>query len=218
MKTTIKKLFALLLLVNFTNKSQIFAQAFEKEKNYVSAGYGINGLNAFLSSIKSSYSTYDNYKLSSFGPLVLNYERGIKDRFGVGLHIDYSTADVTFRTSGTTITYVTGSFGTQIPQYNTTYYNSQLNFSLFSMLLAGYYHYKLKNDKLDLYSGAGIGFVKIGAETKTDDINLNFSFAATGVNYKICSGARYMFTDKIGAYAEIAVGYTFMHGGLVVKL
>ncbi len=211
----IKKLFALLLVLSFASKTPILAQVFEKEKNYVTAGYGLNGINGFYKSLKTSYGSNNDFKVKAFGPLVFNYERGIKDRWGVGLQIDYSKTSISFRPI-----IQEASFDNNFNIiYTNKVYNTEINLSILSAVFSGYYHYKLKNDKLDAYSGFGIGFVKIGMDTKTDQPNFTpIGIGAMGVGYKICSGARYMFTDKIGAYAEIALGYSFLHGGLVIKL
>ena len=81
-----KRIITIALLSIFTFSAN--AQFFEKDINYVNAGYGLGlGYGRLL----NAYQAYEGYKFSGFGPVAVSYERGITDNIGLGVSIGYSS-------------------------------------------------------------------------------------------------------------------------------
>ncbi len=140
---------------------------------------------------------------SPFGPLTLHYEKGISKRISLGLIAAYSKAKSKQLTE---------------PGGNTYHYNIRL----FTMLVNSNFYYILK-PKVQLYSGAGIGFFNLGADGEADlgtgtpeklkDAGSGFAFQLNVI------GVKYYPNGKIGFAAEIGAGYNgILNIGLTYKL
>ena len=81
-----------------------------------------------------------------------------------------------------------------------------------NILLAakGNYHF-YQTDKLDTYAGAMIGYA-------IANVSGGGTFADDGVNFGGQIGARYYFTDSIGAFAELGYGIANLNVGIAFKL
>ena len=172
------------------------AQFFEQDINYVNAGYGLGiGYGRLL----NAYQAYDGYKFSGFGPVALSYERGITDNIGVGLAIGYS------------------SFGATWLQ---TTYDYKYRWTTLSVMARGAYHFNVRNRQFDPYAGVGVGFLKFGYKWESADPNFNEDLynvnLGTPLGYQIFLGARYMFNDNFGAYAELGYGLSVANAGLTL--
>jgi len=178
------------------------AQSFEQGNNYVNVGYGFGlGYGRLL----NAYNAYDGYKFSGFGPAFISYERGVTDNIGVGASVSYSSYGGKWNQDG----------GSQTYAYS-------YRWSTLSILARGYYHFNVSSDKFDPYAGVGLGFLKYGYKwTSTDpgfDEASNSVSLGTPFGYQIFAGARYMFSDKVGGYAEVGYGVSVMNFGLTFKL
>ena len=178
------------------------AQVFEQGSNHVNVGYGFGlGYGRLL----NAYSANQGYKFSGFGPAFLSYERGITDNIGVGASISYS------------------SYGAKwIKDYTVQSYDYSYRWTTLAIMARGAYHFNVSNDKFDPYAGVGLGFMKFGYKWTTEDptfneANNNVSLG-TPFGYQIFAGARYMFSDKIGGYAEVGYGLSVANFGLTFKL
>lgn len=172
------------------------AQFFEQDINYVNAGYGLGiGYGRLL----NAYQAYDGYKFSGFGPVALSYERGITDNIGIGLAIGYS------------------SYGATWLQ---TTYDYKYRWTTLSVMARGAYHFNVRNRQFDPYAGVGVGFLKFGYKWESADPNFNEDLynvnLGTPLGYQIFLGARYMFNDNFGAYAEIGYGLSVANAGLTL--
>jgi len=191
-----KILFSLFL---FLSTQQLNAQAFEQENNFIQAGYGLGlGYGRLL----NAYNAYEGYKFSGFGPVFASYERGITDRFGVGVALSYSSYG-----------------GKWVDGSN---YNYSYRWTTLSIMARGAYHFEMRNDKFDPYLGAGIGFLKYGSKwtynaPSFNEANYNVSLG-TPLGYQIFAGARYMFSDNVGGYVEVGYGLSVANFGLTFKL
>ena len=191
-----KILFSLFL---FLSTQQLNAQAFEQENNFIQAGYGLGlGYGRLL----NAYNAYEGYKFSGFGPVFASYERGITDRFGVGVALSYSSYG-----------------GKWVDGSN---YNYSYRWTTLSIMARGAYHFEMRNDKFDPYLGAGIGFLKYGYKWTSNapsfnEANYNVSLG-TPLGYQIFAGARYMFSDNVGGYVEVGYGLSVANFGLTFKL
>ncbi|TAH24732.1 MAG: hypothetical protein EAZ07_09100 [Cytophagales bacterium] len=91
----------------------------------------------------------------------------------------------------------------------------------------GAYHFNfVKNDKLDLYAGIMLGYnigstkwyfdssISPATQTLLESTN---SASYGGLIYGGFIGARYLFTEKIGAFAELGYSIALFNLGLTVK-
>jgi opacity protein-like surface antigen len=178
---------------------QADAQAFEKENNFVQAGYGIGlGYGRLL----SAYQANSGYKFSGFGPAFVSYERAVTDRFGLGLAVSYSSYG-----------------GKWVDGFN---YDYSYRWSTLSIMARGAYHFEVRNDKFDPYVGVGIGFLRYGYKWTSNDPSFNEAAydvsLGTPLGYQLFAGARYLFSDRVGAYAEVGYGLSVANFGLTFKL
>jgi opacity protein-like surface antigen len=172
------------------------AQFFEKDINYVNAGYGLGlGYGRLL----NAYQTYEGYKFSGFGPVALSYERGITDNIGLGVAIGYSSYGGTWLQTG---------------------YDYNYRWTTLSIMARGAYHFNVRNRQFDPYAGVGIGFLKYNYKWESNDPSFNESAyninIGTPLGYQIFLGARYMFNDNFGAYAELGYGLSVANAGITL--
>lgn len=188
-----------IILLLFASSSIISnAQIFEEGSNHVSVGYGI-GLG--YGRVLNAYQTYDGYKFSGFGPVQIAYEHGITDNIGIGASIGFS------------------SYGGKWLQSN---YDYRYSWKTISVMVRGAYHLDVKNQNLDPYGGVGIGFLKYSYSWTSSDPDFNESnynvSSSSPLGYQLFFGARYHFTDNLGAYAELGYGIALFNAGLTFKL
>lgn len=190
-----KKMFFLALLVTFSYKAN--AQFFERDINYVNLGYGLGlGYGALL----NAYAANDGYKFRGLGPVAMSYERGVTDNIGVGVALGFS------------------SYGANWVQSN---YNYRYRWTTLSIMARGAYHFNVRNRQFDPYAGAGVGFQRFGYNWESSEPGFNES--ATNINfgtplaYQIFLGARYMFNDNFGLYAEVGYGLSVANGGITLS-
>jgi len=165
--------------------------------NFFNVGIG------FVSGEGSLYSNSGG--TSSTGPAFeLSYERAL-GHFGVGLNIAYQSASSSYTDPYTyfnPLTYAESDY--------TNTYTDKLSLLQFCGRVA--YHFSA-GDKFDPYVGVAIGYCSISVTESfsTNDPNSpgdgntqsNSSQSLTGVEFGGFGGARYFFTDHVGAWIEI---------------
>ncbi|MBI3235546.1 MAG: outer membrane beta-barrel protein, partial [Bacteroidetes bacterium] len=174
-----------------------FAQtAFEEKKSYASVGYGYQLLSRkdFFDQNQSA----QNYKSKGFGPLVLKYEYAISEKIGIGASMSYTTASVSWDDLG-------GSNG-----FDTTYRNTY-KFTKYTITPRINFHYG-DNEKLDLYTGFGVGMRRVNNVFSTTDPAGSKETFKQGVpiSLEITTGARFLFTEQIGVFVEVGVSSAFL--------
>lgn len=192
----------LLFIFTFTlcvNEAQ--AQEFSQGDNYLQLGYGFGfGYGRLL----NAYQGYDGYKFSGFGPVGLSLERALTDNIGIGASLSFSTYGATWIQNGVGDSYA---------------YSYRWN--TLAILARGAYHFSVNNDKIDPYIGVGLGFIRYGYNYTSNDPNFNETnnniSLGSPLGYQILGGIRYMFTDKIGGFAEVGYGLAVGNVGLTVK-
>lgn len=163
--------------------------SFNKNVQLLSLGFGFPN---------TLYNGYDYYRLatgtnrSGFGPIMVKYERAIRDEVGIGAIAEFATRrwryDVGFNR------YTDKAVG-------------------FGISLLGYYHFNkfIPIRKLDVYAGLGININHVAY--KNDYTNETDGFVdvwPAGV-----AGARYLFTPKFNAYAELGrTNYSWVNLGI----
>lgn len=212
-----KLLFSMATL--FALSSTSFAQdgeeggAYNQGQSSISVGYG------FLSPFKTLFKLSSLYgsgtgvttKYSSLGPIGLTYEYGVSEKISAGVQVAYGTIkNVTTEKDG---------LGAG-KNYIVTEKLDQL-----SVILRGNYHFG-SSSKFDPYVGLGLGYGNFKYKTTSNDpadndayfdqfynISVPTSFGITGQ-----VGAKYYFSESIGAYAEL--GYlagSFAQVGITAK-
>jgi hypothetical protein len=131
---------------------------------------------------------------SALPPLGVSFEYGLKEKISVGGYLGYASA--TQETFGWKWTYNYVIVGAR-----------------------GSYHFA-GSDKLDPYVGLLVGYnvASVKAEKPSGYTGPDLPAAsAGGVIIGGHLGARYMFTDKIGAFGELGYGIAYLQLGLTTK-
>ncbi|MDB4648894.1 porin family protein [Crocinitomicaceae bacterium] len=130
-----------------------------------------------------------NSSVSNLGPICFSYEYALNDNIGLGVNISYSSTKYDY-----------------VNLYEERY-------TRLGILARGAYHFDILRD-VDLYSGIGVGFLSYNFTNSVyDDYDYNFG---TPFGYSIFAGARYFFSDAIGAYAEVGYGISVINAGIVL--
>jgi hypothetical protein len=90
-------------------------------------------------------------------------------------------------------------------------------YTTFIIAARGTYHFTDLVDKLDLYGGVLLGAKIINDKSYGDIAGVNYSVNSSGVVYDLLAGARYYFTDNIGAMAELGYGIAWFKIGISLK-
>jgi hypothetical protein len=83
------------------------------------------------------------------------------------------------------------------------------------------YHFnellKLDNPKLDVYGGAGLLYRHWKLKYTSESAAYGYKSSGGSVTVDLHAGARYMFNDLIGAYAEVGYGISPLQLGIALK-
>ena len=190
-----KKLFA--FIVVFTTCGALTGihakNPFSKGDRIVNVGIGIG-----------SYYGGSGYT-SSIPPLSVSYEQGIID----GLLDGKASVGV-----GGYMAYTANKWETSIS--NSTY---GYKYSYLIIGARGTFHHQFV-DKLDTYTGLMLGYNVVNSKFFGDDPGSHPSgpTGVTGLGYSAFIGARYHFSDKLAAFAEIGYGISALELGISIKL
>jgi hypothetical protein len=183
------------------------AQSFDVGTNAINLGLGVGGYG--FGYIGRGYSSY------TVSPSVsVSYEHGITELgpgvLSIGAYLARKSAHYERG-------YVAGS--------TNFYEDKRWTNTLFG--LRGIWHFNSwhGNDKLDLYGGAMLGLNMVRyrnrstrttngvVETWDDGVRYDSGFAA----FSLFCGARYYFTESIGAYAELGYGISWLNVGAAFR-
>ena len=81
----------------------------------------------------------------------------------------------------------------------------------------GAYHFDL-SEKLDTYAGLFLGYNVASVSIENSLAGAPEPDAAGGFTYSLFAGARYHFTDQIGAFGEVGYGISILNLGLTLRL
>lgn len=187
------KKIALVLFIATICAKTTTAQFFEKGTNVVSAGIGFGG-------------HFGSYTYGSQTPgLSLQYERGVWDVGGPGVISLGGYAGVkSYKYSG---------------DYGGYHWSEKWNYTVIGVRSA--YHYNaINNKKFDVYGGLMLSYNILSY--KYSDNGGNYGYKSSGsygshVGLSAYVGGRYLFTDHIGAFAELGYGVSILNVGLAVK-
>jgi hypothetical protein len=172
------------------------AQAFAQGTTHVNVGFGLGG---YL-----SYASFGDFR--STPTLFLAVDHGVMDDLGPGsLGI------------GGFLAYKAASY-----DYNVFGYNETGKWTDFVIGARGTYHYYIDNEQIDLYAGLSLGLViesydytstyAGGIDDDFYDYNDNFVYYAFSV------GGKYMFTENLGAFAELGYDIAWLKLGVTLGL
>jgi opacity protein-like surface antigen len=187
-----KKTFLLIAFLSaaFLNKSN--AQGFEQGKTFVSVGIGAPYL---IGSFFSAYQSESGYSTSITYPMYLKGEIAISENVGIGVSLAYAGVDVNYSHT---------NYGSS-SSVNSTY-KDNINYKTASGLVRFSYHF-IKESKIDPYIGLGLGYR--WGQWKYSSTDPSYTFSASKVYFPfgmdMTLGCRYMFSDNIGAYAEMGI-------------
>lgn len=179
----------------------IFAQAFEKDANFITLGFGLDPYGR-----ATKYNAGFGYKQTSIGPIILTYERGITDLLGIGRIGVGGAVAQTFYTGKSYL----GNNG----------YEYKSNRSRTTLAFRAAYHFDFGVEKLDVYAGIGGAFHIYSDSDKTNnpfDPAYNKRRMTVGGGPSVFGGVRYLFTNNFGVYAEAGYDISALNGGLVFK-
>lgn len=187
---------ASLFLITSTAKAQ-----FEEGTNVLGVGLGIGG----------------SYGIAYSGS-------GLSETPAIALHFDHGMGDLGPGTWG-----LGGFFGYKSYKYSYDnvwfggHYNSSYRWNYTVIGARGTWHYNDWHgmDKLDTYGGLMLAY---RIASYTDETNYPSGIVAashdsySGLTLTLLVGARYYFTERIGAYMELGYGVSVAQLGLAVKL
>lgn len=192
--------FALIGAIVLGNNKVVRAQAVEEGNVIIDGYYGVPDF--FRSLLRAGVNNSDSVQgLSVFGlgPVGGKVEYMISDKIGLGLDFNYTKTGVSYTDIGT------DSLGVS------HVYNYSLSRTVLRFIPRLSFHYG--SDKVDGYSGLGVGYRKSTWKSETNDPNYTTQTVG-GFNpyaFRLFTGIRYFFSDNLGANFEFGIG----GGGLV---
>lgn len=180
-----------MLVSTYNAKAQLFLAG----DTHVNVGIGVGGYLSFVS--------YGDFRSSPLLSLSVDY--GYLDDIGPG------TIGL-----GGIIGYKTASY-----DYNYSGFQDQGKWTDLVIGGRGTYHVYLDIDKVDIYGVVGAGII-IENYNYTSNYPLsnddNFSSTDLRVYFGMSGGAKYMFTENLGAYAEVGYDVSWIKIGVTLAL
>ena len=140
---------------------------------------------------------------STVPPLLVSAEYGVTDALldddkgyiGIGGYLAYSANKQDFLLNGS---------------------NYGWKYSYVILGARGAFHYQFV-DKLDTYAGLMLGYNAVSASHFGDKSQSLVAASSSGLAFSSFIGARYYFTDKIGAFGELGYGIAALELGVAIK-
>lgn len=124
----------------------------------------------------------------SIPPVSVSFEKGITDKISVG-----------------------GIAGYAASKYESFGFSSEYTYTLLGV--RGSYHL-YNTDKIDGYAGALLGYNIVSAKVT----GIGSAASASGLAYSGFVGGRYLFTEKLAAFAELGFGISLLTAGITLNL
>lgn len=147
---------------------------------------------------------------------------GVSQSPALNFHLDHGMGELGPGTWG-----IGGFLGYKTASYKSRYlnfYDFDHKYTFLVIGARGTWHYNEWHDnKWDTYGGAMLAYKSLSDKDHTNygpygDRGGYSSSSKSGIDLGLFLGARYFFTDKIGAYVEAGYGLTLFQIGLAVKL
>ncbi len=205
MKKVCTTLFALIMIISASFINPVNAQSLETDDIMIEVYYGFPNL--FTTVLKNTYandpSIQSGLEISGVGPIGFRGEYMVTDKFGFGIDVNYSNTRLQWT-----------------EEFSGTVYNYELNAPRFRVMGKFNFHFA-SSDVFDAYSSVGAGYNSAKITLKTNDPSYTDEeqVALIPIAFRLAIGARYFFTDNIGANLEFGLGGgALMHVGLSYKL
>jgi len=180
--------------------SKMNAQVFDVGTKHLNIGIGFGG--TYFGYVYTGGSDY-----SQIPTIFISYDQGTDWELGPGIigiggFLGYSSAKAEYN-------------------YGSGYMYS---WSWTNMVVGGRatYHFPIDADKLDLYGGLSLGLWIQSYEYKDTDPfwngSLDLKETYTNLYYAGCVGARFMFSDSFGAFAELGWDIALLKAGVTIGL
>jgi outer membrane protein W len=180
------------------------AQGFEEGKTFVNVGIGGPYFPVLVAEAVLVGS--DHITTSTIYPIYVKGEIALSENMGVGLNLAYAAVDAQ------------GSHQNSTSSSISTNYIDKVSYKTASALVRFNYHF-VKNNKLDPYLGMGFGYRWGQWTNSSTDPSYSFTKSKTYFPFgaDLTFGCRYMFSDMIGAYAEIGIAKSPFQFGATIR-
>ena len=196
-----------LLLIALLVSGSLFAQNQSGEK-VVSLNFGYSFTGGLIKALgDADVASTDSFGVNSIDvttlpAISLAFDYGIGEVFSIGAMYSFQS----FSGQINDYTWVDENFDTR---------TESIDFGLTrnNIVLLPRFHYKLDNDKIDLYSGLRLGYLFWGGEVESTDPNFDDfdAFAGGRPTFGLVPlGGRFYFNDNIGANFELALGAPYV--------
>ena len=195
--------------------SNVSAQALEQGNVSIDVYYGFPNLYASIFTALYSDGSEANLSSGGIGPVGIRGEYMVADKFGIGVDVAFSNAQVGYDYESTVLNPSTNI-------YEPVTYRDEFQTSKISAILTFNYHF-LDSDKVDFYAMAGAGyknrnFKLTSTDPAFDEAAANVSVTLIPVAIRIGLGVRYFFTDNLGINVQLGFGHSaIINGGLALK-
>jgi hypothetical protein len=131
-------------------------------------------------------------------PIGASFEVGIKENISVGAFFDYARYGY--------------NYGGYKWHYNFLYFGARGSYQLSSLLE----ELNMDNSKLEPYAGLSLGIRTAFYTSNVEDDDFDSPYGG-GVFLGVHAGSRYMFSEKLGAFAEVGYGVSALKLGISAK-
>lgn len=147
---------------------------------------------------------------------------GVSQSPAIGLHLDHGMGDLGPGTWGLGgfVGYKSLSYKYDNPGWNFAY---DYKYTYLTIGARGTWHYNEWHglDNLDTYGGIMLAYRSVSFKNNTvypsNWLGGRYEWSGSGVGFSGILGARYYFTDNIGAFMEAGFGYSVLQLGLSAK-
>jgi hypothetical protein len=179
--------------------------AFDEGVNDIGVGVGfVGGISTYFNTLEGFEVGGSGYSFSNSSTpgIRLDWEHGKSEHIGYGVIFCYQGGS---SKSTYTQTNVTGyDPNTGFPIYSTATYTDTWSLTWITIAAQVAYHFTASKN-FDPYIGATLGYVLATASfSTTNSGSEGLSASAAGIALGAHAGARYLFSDHIGAFAELA--------------
>lgn len=192
-------------MLGFSSNS-VQAQATMQGEHLISFAYGFGNLSQ---SVFQAYEDSRDYEYRGVGPLFLKYEYMIEDKVGIGLNVAYVGANVSWTEDNIFV-----------DDQNTVLLQRETDRTSYSVLGRVNFHIG-DYDIVDPYVGFGIGYRDASWTSSDNDPERDWGgdFGTSfNVGFELTGGARFMFSDHLGAFAEVGFAKAWTQIGITAKL
>lgn len=147
---------------------------------------------------------------------------GVSQSPALGVHLDHCMGDLGPGTWGLggAVGYKSLGYEYKDPYWN---YTEDYKWTYLTIGVRGTWHYNEwhGSDKLDTYGGLMLAYRSASFKDNSTYPNnwtgVKYTWSGSGVGFSGILGARYYFTDNIGAFLEAGFGYAVLQVGLAAK-